>query len=78
MGRDRKVLGISIVIKPYRKSSGGRMGRTGESGKKATVTVPGQPPVELRGSSFKDVCRQIRERFRIPSGIPIPNGTSTI
>lgn len=78
MGRDRQVLGITIVIKPFRKSSGGRMGRTGESGKKAIVTVPGESPVELRGSSFKDVCRQIRERFRIPSGIPIPHGTSTI
>ena len=64
-------LGITIEIKPFRKSSGGNNGRKGGTGKKAIITQEGKEAVELRGSSFKDVCVQIRSRFNIPPHLTI-------
>jgi hypothetical protein len=71
-------MGITISIKPYRKSRGMKgCGRGGSTGKKAEITQEGKEAVILLGSTFKDVCRQVRAQFRIPSGITInPDVTS--
>ncbi|MHB1163129.1 MAG: hypothetical protein ACYCZZ_01175 [Minisyncoccota bacterium] len=51
-------------------------GRAGSTGKKAEIIQEGQETVVLRGSSFKDLCRKIRDQFGIPSHIMISSGVT--
>lgn len=64
--------GITITIKPYRKSRGMKgCGRAGHTGKKAIITREGVKPVTLYGASFKDVSGQVRIHLHLPSNVTI-------
>lgn len=71
-------VGITILVKPYRKSSGMKgCGRGGSTGKKAEISQAGRDPVTLYGDSFKDLCKKIREQFKIPPGVAINSSGPT-
>ena len=71
-------LGLTLEIKPYRKSCGGRSGRVGKTGKKATVKKANGDVVEIYGDSFKALCKKLRSEFRIPTNITINEGRTEL
>lgn len=75
MGRRTKpkILGLTINISPDRKHGNGGVGggRSGSSGKKAVIKKHGEPDVTLKGSTSKDLLRQVRSRYGVPSSVVI-------
>lgn len=71
-------MGITILVRPYRKSSGMKgCGRKGNTGKKADIMKAGEEPVTIYGDSFKDLSRQIRDQFKIPPCVTINSSGET-
>ncbi len=68
----REMIGVTIKVSAYRKSSGMKgCGRGGSTGKKADITQVGVETITLKGDSFKDLCRQIRAQVRVPPWVTI-------
>lgn len=52
-------LGLTITVKPYRKSNGiNGCGRKGNTGKKAEITNKDGETTSLEGNSFKDLSKK--------------------
>jgi hypothetical protein len=76
--RTESQMGITILVKPYRKSTGMKgCGRGGSTGKKADVTKIGEEAITLYGDSFKDLCKKIRGQFKIPPHVTINSSGET-
>lgn len=72
-------MGITISVKPYRKNRGMKgCGRGGSTGKKADITKAGEETVTVKGDTFKDLCQQIREQFKIPPCVTINSSGETL
>ncbi len=72
-------LGLTITVKPYRKSSGMKgCGRGGSTGKKAEVSQAGEQPVTVYGDSFADLCKKIRAQFKLSPSVTINSSGITL
>ena len=64
--------GITITIKPHRKSRGMKgCGRAGHSGKKAIIAQEGTESVTLYGDTFKEVSHAVRIHLNLPPHVTI-------